>query len=504
MEKFLPFFIILPLGGAFLIYLLGSILKNKAKYLYDLLANLILFLIFVLTLLLIRPIKTEAPLLYFMGGHRPPFGITIVVDGLSWLMLLLISGIGFLAGIFAINYLEPFTARYKYWTLFLLLIGGMNGVAITGDIFNLYVFIEISAIASYVLVGFGVRDEELEAAFKYMVIGSIGSLFILLSIALIYARTGTLNMADINHTLNQSPSLVFQSLISILFLVGFGIKAALFPFHFWLPDAHPSAPAPISAMLSGVVVKVLGVYGIMRIFYNVLGILPLVKTTLLILAGLSMLLGVILQLGQTDIKRLLAYCSISQIGYIIMGIAIGTPWAILGSVYHLFNHAVFKSLLFLDAGAVEMITNTRDMRKLGGLAQKLRLTSLGWFVGSFGASGLPPFSGFFSKLILIVAAFEAQYYILGIIAAVSAALTLASFIRTQRQVFLGPEVLELKHIREKGIFTSSSLLILLVITLLGGILLIPAWRSSSIELAQNALLLGKNYAEVIFTKAGIF
>lgn len=503
MEKYLPLFIAIPLGSAFFIYLLGSLLKESAKRISDIWANLATASCLVFSLLTLASVYHNSPLLYFMGGWRPPIGITLVIDGLSAFMLLIINSVGFLATLYSINYMEKFTAKYKFYALLMLLIGGMNGVAMTGDLFNMYVFIEISAIASYVLVSFGVEAEELEAAFKYMVLASIGSLFILLSIALLYAGTGTLNMADISQKLSQNPNATVIILVSILLLVGFSLKAALIPFHAWLPDAHPSAPAPISSMLSGVVIKVLGAYGMIRIFYNVIGMDRRISTIILVLAGLSMIVGVILQLGQNDIKRLLAYCSISQIGYVLLGIGIGTPLGVLGGLFHLLNHAAFKSLLFFNAGAIEYATGTRDMNKLGGLQTKMPISSVSWFIGSFAASGVPPFNGFWSKLILIIAAVQAQHYILAGIAGLAAILTLASFIKVQRKVFMGNLPDLLSEIKEVPKFMATTMVVLAVCCVGMAVLLIPVLRERTLDLARDAILLGTQYAQVVFNKVGM-
>lgn len=503
MERYIPLFIVIPLGSAFIIYLVGSLLKEKSKWFADILANLATLSCLVMSVLTVFAVHRDSALLYFMGSWRPPIGITLVVDGLSVFMLLIITAIGFLATLYSINYMEKYTAKYKFYALLMLMVGGMNGIAITGDLFNMYVFIEISAIASYVLVSFGVDAEELEASFKYMVLASVGSLFILLGIALLYAGTGTLNMADIARTLSGNPSSTMLILVSILFIVGFSLKAALIPFHAWLPDAHPSAPAPISSMLSGVVIKVLGAYGLIRIFYNVLGMDSRISTILLFLAGLSMIIGVILQLGQNDMKRLLAYCSISQIGYVLMGIGLGTPLGILGGLFHLFNHAAFKSLLFFDSGAVEYATGTRDIDKLGGLGQKMSATSAGYFIGSFAASGVPPFNGFWSKLILIIAAVQAQYYLMAAIAGLSAILTLASFVKVQRKVFLGNLRESLAKVKEAPGFMLTTLVILSVLCVIMGIFLIPGLRVYTLDMARDAVLRGTDYAQMVFSKAGM-
>lgn len=503
MDKLIPLFIAVPIGAAFIIYLVGSILKDKSRRISDVFALVITIANLVLTIFAFIAVSKNSMLLSFMGNWRPPIGITLVLDGLSVFILFIVNFIALIAVIYSINYMDHYTAKYKFYALFLLLLGGLNGVTITGDLFNLFVFLQISAIASYALVAFGTGEQELEAAFKYMVLAEVGSLLILLSIALIYSATGTLNMADIAETFANYPKPSLSIFVSILFIVGFSLKAALVPFHAWLPDAHPSAPAPISSMLSGVVIKVLGIYAMVRIFYNVLGMSPVVQTVLLALAGLSMIIGVILQLGQSDIKRLLAYCSISQIGYILLGFGLGTPLGILGGLFHLANHAVFKSLLFFDAGAVEYTTGTRDINKMGGLSQKMPVTTFGWFIGSFSASGVPPFNAFWSKLILIIAAIEAQYYLLAAIAGIAAILTLASFIKVQRRAFFGSLPETLQKIKEVPVFMAMTLIILSVLCIFMGIFLVPSIRTTMLDMAQKAILTGTDYARIVFERAGV-
>ncbi|MEO0101105.1 MAG: proton-conducting transporter membrane subunit [candidate division WOR-3 bacterium] len=500
--QWLPIFVVLPLFSAFFIYLFGSIFKKQARSFSDIFANFITGILFLLSILALTEIARPNRSLYFMGGWRPPLGILLVLDGLSALILLVITFIGFMATIFSINYMEKFTAKHKFYALLFLMITGMIGVTLTGDLFNLFVFLEIATIASYALVSFGTGQEELEAGFKYMVMGEIGSLTILLSIALLYAATGSLNMADISRLITGNGTKPFVLFSSVLFLIGFGIKAALIPFHAWLPDAHPSAPAPISALLSGVLIKVLGVYALVRVFFNVFGMNPIVANILLFLAGLSMLIGVILQLGQNDIKRLLAYCSISQVGYILLGFGLGTPLGIMGGLFHLLNHAVFKSLLFFNSGAIEYATGTRRMEKLGGLLGKMPLTGVSAFIGTFAASGVPPFNGFWSKLILILAAIAAKQYLLAGIAGLAAILTLASFIRMQRRVFLGNRPENLNGIREVPIGMTSPLILLSILSLLSGVLILPGLRNIFLDLAQQAVLYGTNYANMIFGQGG--
>jgi len=410
----LPFFVAVPLVTAFLLPLLFS---EKRRAGATLLANI------ATSALLVASIASIGQSAVYMVGKWPiPLGINLVLDGLSELIILAVSVVSFAAMLFSVGYMERYTAKPKYLSLFLLMVAGMNGVVLSGDMFNLFVFLEIASIASYALVGFGCGHEELEASFKYMVLGSIASMFILFGVAFVYGNTGSLNMAYVSKAIAQTG--LNRGLVFALgmFVVGFGLKAALVPFHAWLPDAHPSAPAPISAMLSGVLIKALGIYALVRIIFNVFGVSVQLGWILIVLGVLSMVAGVFLAVGQWDFKRLLAYHSISQMGYVVLGIGIGAlvlaqggpvGWAslaILGGLFHLVNHATFKSLLFLTSGSVEMSTGTRQMKQMGGLAKVLPITRATCTIASASIAGVPPFNGFWSKLIIVVAAVQAQLY----------------------------------------------------------------------------------------------
>ena len=342
----------------------------------------------------------------------------------------------------------------------------MNGCVLTGDMFNLFVFLEIAAVSSYALVAFGCESDELEASFKYMVLGCVASSFILLGIALLYGQFGALNMAQLGQRIAEAGSGGKVSILALmLLLAGLGVKAALVPFHAWLPDAHPSAPAPISAMLSGVLIKAIGVYAIIRIVFNVYGATPELLMSLRVLGTLSMIIGVVLALNQWDFKRLLAYHSISQIGYVVLAVGLGTPLGILAGLFHLANHAVFKSLLFFSAGAVQYSTGTRQLEELGGLAKKLPTTSKTCMVASMSISGVPPFNGFFSKLLIIIACVQAGYWGFGLWAVIVSILTLASFMKVQKYAFYGKLKEKLAQIREVPIPMQCSMVLLAVLCL---------------------------------------
>ena len=486
MEKIIPLFVAIPLGADFLMPILGRLWKR----LPDILGNLATLSLFALSLAVIN----QNFAVYKVGGWEPvegvPIGIYMVMDGLTVLMLVMINLIVLLATIYSVNYMERFTDKTRYYTLFLLMLAGMNGVVLSGDMFNMFVFLEITSIASYALVAFGTEAEELEAGFKYQVMGTVASCLILLGIALLYSLTGTLNMADMGNVISQRPTSVTVLFAGALFLVGFGFKAGLMPFHAWLPDAHPSAPAPVSAVLSGVVIKSIGVYALCRIFFNVLGLgaVTPILNLLIILGILSMVGGALAALGQRDFKRLLAYSSISQIGHIIFAIGLGTPLGFLGALFHLVNHSVMKSLLFLNSGAVVYSTGERDMKKLGGLAQPMPVTGVTSVIGSMSVAGVPPFNGFWSKLIIILAAVQAGRPILALIVVLVSILTLAYYLRALRLVFFGRLNEVFGKIKEAPALMCTSMIILAGFCLGLGLLLLPGIRTILSEPGRSFLL----------------
>lgn len=499
----LPLFVAVPLAAAFL----TAMFSEKLRSIATLIANCTTVLLLALAIASIGHTQ-----IYQVGKWPIPLGINMVLDGLSELLLLTISTVSFAAMLFSIRYMERYTAKSKYLSLFLLMVAGMNGVVLSGDIFNLFVFLEIASIASYALVGFGCEHEELEASFKYMVLGSVASLFVLFAVAMIYGNTGTLNMVYISeyiasHKLNTGLMFALG-----LFITGFGLKAALVPFHAWLPDAHPSAPAPISAMLSGVLIKALGVYALIRVVFNLYGVSEVLGWVLIALGAVSMIIGVFLAVGQWDFKRLLAYHSISQMGYVVLGIGIGAlilarggnrAWAalaILGGLFHLINHAVFKSLLFLTSGSVEMSTGTRQLKQLGGLAQKMPLTRAACTIASAAIAGVPPFNGFWSKLLIVIAAVQGGFYWLAAATVLVSLVTLISFLKVQRYIFLGDLPAELETVKDNTGWMGLSMASLACLcVLMGLLLLVGPLRESILKPAVDVLMDQVSYAATILS-----
>jgi len=502
MIRFLPAFVAIPLIAAFVLPLFG----RRGKFAI-VLANAATISLLVLSIIFICTGETG---IYLVGQWTIPLGINLVLDGLSILLLLTISIVSSAIMLFSARYMEQYTSKTKYLSLLMLMIAGMNGVVLSGDIFNLFVFLEIASLSSYALVGFGCEHEELEAAFKYMVLGSIASAFLLFAVALVYGNTGSLNMAYISQIIQSTGMNKGLAFALVLFITGFGLKAALVPFHAWLPDAHPSAPAPISAMLSGVIIKALGIYALCRIIFNVFGISVTIGWILVILGVLSMVVGVFLAVGQWDLKRLLAYHSISQMGYVVMGIGLGAliiaqggdnKWAVLaimGGLFHLVNHAVFKSLLFLMSGSVEMATGTRELKQLGGLATVMPVTRAVSFIASASIAGVPPFNGFWSKLILVVSAVGAGFYGLAGITVLVSLVTLISFLKIQRYAFLGELPENLKQVKEvsRSMLVSMGFLACLCV-LMGLLVIIPGLTDRILEPAIKVLTDGFNYSATI-------
>lgn len=488
----LPYLIAIPLASAFLIPLFARRMRLAAGAV----ACLGMLALLCVSGLVASSVVSQKALMYNTGALLAPAGILFVADSLSALLSVTMNLVAFLVLIYATDYIRKYTDRWKFYSLFMLMVSGINGVLIAGDIFNLYVFLEIAAISGYFLVAFGTGADELEAAFKYAVMGSVASIFIFVGIAFLYSYTSTLNMADMATVIAaKGPSRALQ-FVAVLFLMGFGLKAALVPFHSWLPYAHSSAPAPISAMLSGVSIKVLGIYALSRILFNVFGMSPAVSGIVIGLGVVSMVVGSIMAFGQSDIKRLFAYSSISQIGYVALGIGIGTPLSILGALFHLFNHSIFKSLLFLDSGSIERITGSRDMNEISGIAKDAPVTGYTSLVGALSICGIPPFGGFWSKFLIILACVQANHPLLAFTAVIVSILTLVYYFRALAPVLFGKD----RAVIRKGRISPAMgipMVILAALSAVSMFMLMPNPGNTLLNNAVAVLANGKNYAAII-------
>jgi multicomponent Na+:H+ antiporter subunit D len=479
-------FIAVPLILASVMPLIGRFSK---RFLPDALANLAFLFLLVYSLIIARQLAVSGPTVNQLIFFSQTLNIKMTLDGFTVFMLFTISLVTLCAGLFSINYMEHYGAKANYYALLLIMVAGMNGLVLANDLFNVYLFLEVAAIASYGLVAFGLGHDELEASYKYLMLSAVSSGFILISIAVIFSLTGSLNftgVADGLKALNQKYAVGF---CAGLFILGFGLKSALVPFHAWLPDAHPSAPAPISAMLSGLLIKVSGVYALSRIFFNVFGMNAALSRVLMYTGTISIVVGAVIALGQNDIKRMLAYSSISQVGYIVLGIGLGTPLGVLGALFHIFNHAVAKGLLFLNSGSIQNATGTRSLDKMGGLARRMPLTAATTLIGSLSIAGVPPLAGFWSKLIIIIALFQARMYGFAIVAVLASIVTLWYYLLIQREAFFGKLNETWKDIKEAPFWMSFSTLILGLICVAVGIFFALILKSL-IQPAADALSAG--------------
>lgn len=448
-------FLLIPLVGAILL----PFASKAHRRLADAVALLAGAALLVASLLLIN----RGPLTLAFAGS------TLAVDAVSVLFLIVINAVGLACLLYSTDYIEHYGGRAKFYALFLLLILGLNGVVLVRDLFSLYVYLEVASICAYVLVAYNLEFDGIESALKYLLLSVVGTGLILIALALVYMNTGTLAFEPLKAALLEGSGNRLYLLAAAMFLTGFGLKAAIMPFHAWLPDAHPSAPAPVSAILSGVVIKVAGVYGLVRLFLDLYPPTPTILNVFLLLGVVSMAFGAILAYFQTDIKRMLAYSSISQVGYIMIGLGIGHPLAIMGALFHLMNHAFFKSLLFLNSGAIQFRLHTRNMDEMGGLENRMRVTSTTSVFGTLSIAGIPPFNGFWSKLFIILGAVSAHKYGVATLLAVFSLFTLGYFLLLQRRVFFGKLNERWKEIREVPFAMSTAMVLLAAVCLFTGI-----------------------------------
>ena len=442
--------------GAFLIVMLG---RNKAVR--NVLALLSVTASFCFLAALVKPVMINGEIIaYWMGGRVPAggyaIGIALEVDALSLFFGLLVATAVLVSCIYSIQYMSHDHNVREYYTLFLMLSGGVMGLVLSGDIFNMFIMVEILTFAAVALTAFrNTAKGALEAAFKYLVVGSMGSTCILVGTIMLYAQVHTLNFAQLSAlipgNLNNATKLAFA-----LLFIGFATKAFIVPFHPLAADAHGAAPASISVLISGVLTKS-GIYGIIRLCYFLFQSMGLgtVQFMLVFFGCMSMFICVTMALAQHDFKRLLAFHSISQIGYVLTAVGLCTALGISAGLYHAMNHTLFKGLLFLAAGAVLHQTGTTDLDRLGGLSRKMPWTTVLFLIGAFSISGIPPFNGFASKWMIYQATYEKAvesgnigFLLVTIIALITSVLTLASFVKVSQSVFFGQLPKELENVKE--------------------------------------------------------
>lgn len=411
-------------------------------------------------------------------GQIPPFGGCFEIDTLSIFMSGSIAVLGFLVAVYSISYMENESRLTEFYTLMTFMMAGMTGVVMAGDMFTLFVFWELMGLSSYVLVAFlKSRWGPIEAGFKYLVMSATASAFLILSMAIIYGMTGTLNFAYIADSLRGAAASPWIIALFSTLVVGFGVKSAIVPLHTWLPDAHPEAPSPISALLSGIVIET-GLYALARVLFLTFD--PgMFKLPIAFLAVLTMTLANVMALLQSDIKRLLAYSSIAQIGYMLVGLAAGTTYGFMALFLHIFNHSMMKGMAFLASGSIVHETGTRDISSLRGIGKMMPVTSLSLFIALLGLGGVPGTNGFISKYHLFSAAFGSGLGWLGIMGVLNSALSMAYYIRIMQVLLASPK---------EGLKAKEAPILMLTVTMAMAaiIVILGIWPAPLINFATSA------------------
>jgi multicomponent Na+:H+ antiporter subunit D len=386
------------------------------------LATIVSLVVLWMSILVLGQVLDSGSISYAMGAWEPPWGIELRLDALNALIVLIVAGIGAVV--------LPFSGRSAvaelgsrgislFYALFLLTYAGLIGIAITGDIFNLFVFLEISSLSSYALIALGKDRRALTASYQYLIMGTIGATFYLIGVGLLYSLTGTLNIADLAARLPSAEGARTAHTAFAFLVAGVGLKLALFPVHLWLPNAYTYAPSAVSAFIAATATKV-AVYVMLRVLYTVFGVefsfgtVPLTPI-LIALALVGIVATSLTALNQQDAKRLLAYSSVAQIGYMVVGLAMATPAGLTAAITHVFNHALMKGGLFLALGAVAYRIGSTQIRALEGLGRAMPWTMSAFAIGGLSLIGIPLTAGFISKWYLIVAALDQGWWWLAVI-----------------------------------------------------------------------------------------
>jgi multicomponent Na+:H+ antiporter subunit D len=396
---------------------------------------------------MLSQVLTAGPISYALGGWAPPWGIEYRVDVLNGFVLLLVSGVGAVVIPFAYRSCAFEIEEHRqawFYCMYLLCLSGLLGITVTGDAFNAFVFLEISSLSTYVLIALGNDRRALVAAFQYLIMGTIGATFYVIGVGLLYLLTGSLNMVDIAARLGATAADQWRAIVAALAFVtvGVSLKLALFPLHAWLPNAYAYAPSWVTAFLAATATKV-AVYLLVRFHFSIFGvaldfeILP-IGEILVALSIAAMFIASVVAVFQADVKRMLAYSSVSQIGYITLGIGIANQAALTGGLVHLFNHAVMKAALFLALAAVFFRARTVRLEDLAGLGRKMPLTMAAFAIAGFGLIGTPGTAGFISKWYLVVGALDKGSWLLVFLIVASSLISVVYIGRVLEVAWLRP------------------------------------------------------------------
>ncbi len=413
-----------------------------------LVATAVSILIFAFSIILLGDVLTTGTIVYQLGDWAPPWGIVYRVDEAGAFVVLIVAAIAAVALPYAKTSIDrevPKERHYLIYSMFLLCLAGLIGMAVTGDAFNLFVFLEISSLATYVLISLGEDRRALSAALRYLILGTLGATFYVIGLGMLYQMTGSLNMTDLEGLLPavQDTGTVHVALAFVF--VGFGLKIALFPLHVWLPNAYTYAPSAVTAFLAATATKV-AVYALIRLTYTVFGdVEPLetynVRPAIIILAIAGMFAGSLIAIYQDNVKRLLAYSSVAQVGYMILGVSMGNAPGLAGGIIHMFNHALMKGGLFMAMGAVYYVIGSVKLQDMAGLGKRMPLTAAAIVAGGFSLIGVPLTAGFISKWYLVEGAFAGGWWPIAILIMLSSLLAVIYVWRVvEMMYFVNPAV----------------------------------------------------------------
>jgi len=369
-------------------------------------------LLSVLAALLLRQVWIAGPISAQMGGWQAPMGITFVADHLSAMLVMVTAIVGVAVSIYALSDIDDARAKGGFDTFLQTLLTGVVGAFLTGDLFNLYVWFEVMLISSFALMVLGGRKVQLDGAVKYVAINLVSTVLLLTAIALVYGMAGTLNMADLNGALAQAPDQSLVTVVSVLFLVAFGIKAAVFPLYFWLPASYHTLPISIAAVFAALMTKV-GVYALIRTFTLIFTPQDdLIAQVILVVALLTMLIGVLGAISHSNIRRIVSYHVIGSIGYMLLGLGLGSALAMAASIFYIIHGILVKALLFLIIGVIEKKGKSSELSELGGLYRSHPGFSMLYLFAALALIGVPPLSGFWAKLMVLKAGIEHEAWVM--------------------------------------------------------------------------------------------
>lgn len=400
---------------------------------------------FIISILLLQQVLARGVISYELGGWAAPWGIEYRIDVVNAFVLLIISAIGAIVPLYALRSVEREIAADRislFYTAYLLCLAGLLGIAATGDAFNVFVFLEISSLSSYILISLGRDRRALTASYQYLVMGTIGATFILIGIGLAYMMTGTLNMMDLARRIPAVADTRTMRAALAFLTVGISLKLALFPLHLWLSNAYAYAPSTVTAFLAATATKV-AIYLLLRFLFTIFGAVlsfeeMILHFVFLPLALVAVFSASIVAIFQDNLKRMLAYSSVAQIGYIILGISFVSVTGLTAGILHLFNHALMKGALFLALGCVVYRLGSVQLRDIAGLGRRMPWTFAAIVIGGLSLIGVPLTVGFISKWYLVLAALESQLWWVAVLVLLGSLLAVAYVWRVVEAAFFQP------------------------------------------------------------------